>query len=57
MAGLEILVKTVQLLAALLSLWKMGGSEVVKDVLSKNHKAVCDEKCQLELKRDAQKLS
>lgn len=54
MGSLSILLQMVHLVTALLELWRSGGSDVVKSVLAENHKRVCDERCQVDLKRAAQ---
>lgn len=55
MSYLTISIQVVQLLTQLFNLWKAGGHDVMKKALSDYHKQVCDERCQLDLKREAQK--
>ncbi len=52
MGYIEILIKIVQLIAAVISLWRMAGREAAVKVLDQSKQAVCDEKC--ELKRGAE---
>lgn len=55
MIYLQILSQIVQLLVQFFNLWKAGGSIAVKEILKDHHKQTCDQICQLELKREAQK--
>lgn len=54
MAQIDIAIKLVQLVAALVSLWRNGGRDSILFALEESHKAVCDERCQIE-RREAQK--
>lgn len=51
MNWLEIAYKIAQLVISLVGIWRKGGGEVVKQVLADNHKRVCDEHCQIELRK------
>ena len=50
MSWITILSQIIQLIWALIGIWKQGGGDVVKQVLADHHKRVCDEVCQIELK-------
>lgn len=53
MSWISIVTQIIQLIWTLISIWRSGGSLVMKETLAQHKKHACDKKCELELKRDA----
>ena len=55
MIFLGISVQVIELVAAFWSIWRQGGSELVKEMLTEHKKIACDKVC--ELKKAKEKSS
>lgn len=55
MSWIQIITQIIQLVWALIQIWRSGGSSVMKETLAHHKKQVCDKKCELELQREAYK--
>jgi hypothetical protein len=52
--NIDLIVKIIKLVLAIISIWKNGGGEAARRVIAESNKAICDEQCELELKREVQ---
>lgn len=56
MSWIQIITQIIQLVWALIQIWRSGGSQVIKEHLAEQKQKACDKKCELlELKRQAYK--
>ncbi len=55
MAWFEIAAKILQVVWALIGIWRSGGHEAAKVVLKKQHEQICDEQCQINARIDVTK--